>query len=189
MGAQDGFYTLDANGAIDFCNPAMAELLGYDRDELLGVHASEVMAQGQLEYGQRVIQELIDDADRHEMEAVLERVTDGDNDTEAVELTVETADGRRFPAEVHTVFSLPRTGHTTATLASFGMSQSAIGARNGSKSSPVRSPTTCGARSRSARRVSTSTGQRARHTAVHCRKRTGRDGVGHRRPARTGRTR
>jgi PAS domain-containing protein len=28
MGAQDGLYTLDANGTIDFCNPAMAQLLG-----------------------------------------------------------------------------------------------------------------------------------------------------------------
>jgi PAS domain S-box-containing protein len=64
MGAQDGLYTLDANGTIDFCNPAMAHLLGYDREELLGMHASAVMAEGELEYGQRVIQELIDDPDR-----------------------------------------------------------------------------------------------------------------------------
>jgi PAS domain S-box-containing protein len=64
MGAQDGLYTLDANGTIDFCNPAMAQQLGYEREELLGMHASEVMAEGELEYGQRTVQELIEDPDR-----------------------------------------------------------------------------------------------------------------------------
>jgi PAS domain S-box-containing protein len=64
MGTQDGLYTLDANGTIDFCNPAMAEQLGYTREDLLGRHASEVMAEGELEYGQRVVQDLIDDPER-----------------------------------------------------------------------------------------------------------------------------
>lgn len=64
MGAQDGLYTLDSNGTIDFCNPAMAHLLGYKREELRGMHASEVMAEGELERGQHVIQDLIADPDR-----------------------------------------------------------------------------------------------------------------------------
>jgi PAS domain S-box-containing protein len=61
MGSQDGLYTLDANGVIDFCNPAMAETLGYDREELLGMHASEVMAEGELKDGQDCIKKVVND--------------------------------------------------------------------------------------------------------------------------------
>ncbi|MHB9287738.1 PAS domain S-box protein [Halobacteriales archaeon Cl-PHB] len=62
-GANDGLYTLDANGRIDFANPAMAEQLGYTTDEIVGMHAGEVMAEGELEQGQQMIQTLIEDPD------------------------------------------------------------------------------------------------------------------------------
>ena len=59
MGAQDGLYTLDTSGEVTFCNPAAADLLEYDRDEIVGMHGSAFFADGELERGQRIIRELM----------------------------------------------------------------------------------------------------------------------------------
>jgi len=59
--AKDGLYTLDAQGNIDFCNTGFAEMLGYDREELIGWHTSQVLAEGELEWGQSRIKQLLDD--------------------------------------------------------------------------------------------------------------------------------
>jgi len=56
--AQDGLYTLDENGIIDFCNASLAEMLGYEPGEIIGRHASETLAEGELEKGQRTVQHL-----------------------------------------------------------------------------------------------------------------------------------
>lgn len=58
--AQDGLYTLDERGVIDFCNDSFATHLGYEPSELRGRHASTVLAPGELEKGQRTIDWLLE---------------------------------------------------------------------------------------------------------------------------------
>ncbi|MFC7249884.1 PAS domain S-box protein [Halomicroarcula sp. GCM10025324] len=64
--AEDGLYTLDAKGYVDFCNEAFASMLGYEQSELLGTHVSELLAEDQLASGQASIQQLIAESDRQE---------------------------------------------------------------------------------------------------------------------------
>jgi len=66
--AQDGLYTLDHNGVIDFCNESFAANLGYDREELLGEHAAVTLAPGELETGQETVQYLLDNPDEDSTE-------------------------------------------------------------------------------------------------------------------------
>lgn len=66
--AQDGLYTLDHNGVIDFCNESFAANLGYDREELLGEHAAVTLAPGELETGQETVQYLLDNPDEESTE-------------------------------------------------------------------------------------------------------------------------
>jgi len=58
--AQDGLYTLDERGVIDFCNESFAANLGYEPAELCGEHASTVLAPGELSKGQATVEELLD---------------------------------------------------------------------------------------------------------------------------------
>lgn len=64
--AQDGLYTLDADGTVDFCNEAFAAMLGYEPTELLGRHASTLLAPDELSKGQGTIQQLIEDPEQEE---------------------------------------------------------------------------------------------------------------------------
>ncbi|MDS0257834.1 helix-turn-helix domain-containing protein [Haloarcula sp. S1CR25-12] len=57
--AQDGLYTLDERGIIDFCNESFATNLGYEPADLRGEHAEVTLAPGELEKGQRTISELL----------------------------------------------------------------------------------------------------------------------------------
>jgi len=61
--AQDGLYTLNERGIIDFCNESFAANLGYERAELRGEHASTVLAPGELSKGQETIGQLLDTPD------------------------------------------------------------------------------------------------------------------------------
>jgi len=83
--AQDGLYTLDENGVIDFCNESLASMLDYERDELIGRHASVTMAEGQLEKGQRTVQYL--------------QTTDEESTT--VDMTFVDRHGERFEVSIH----------------------------------------------------------------------------------------
>lgn len=84
--AQDGLYTLDERGIIDFCNDSFAEMLGYDRSEaVIGKHAAETLAPGELEKGQETIEELL--------------ATDSDG--MMAELTFVRTDGTEFEASIH----------------------------------------------------------------------------------------
>jgi PAS domain S-box-containing protein len=58
--AQDGLYTLNERGVIDFCNESFAANLGYEPAELRGEHASTVLAPGELSKGQETIEQLLD---------------------------------------------------------------------------------------------------------------------------------
>lgn len=81
----DGLYALDADGRLVYCNDSYAEMLGYDPGELVGRHVSEWMAEGELEAGQAVVEEL---AAAEEGSAVVDH-------------TLVTADGDRIESSVN----------------------------------------------------------------------------------------
>ncbi|WP_254273621.1 PAS domain S-box protein [Haloarcula marina] len=83
--AQDGLYTLDKHGVIDFCNESFAEMLGYEPAELQGRHAAVTLAPGELERGQRTISELLA----------------ADSDETTVDLTFVHRDGTEFEVSIH----------------------------------------------------------------------------------------
>ena len=58
--AQDGLYTLDERGVIDYCNESFAANLGYEPAELCGEHASAVLAPGELSKGQATVETLLE---------------------------------------------------------------------------------------------------------------------------------
>ena len=61
--AHDGLYTTSPAGRIEYCNEAYAEMLGYDHDELVGKSLYEVLAEGSLREGQRLVQRGIENPD------------------------------------------------------------------------------------------------------------------------------
>ena len=83
--AQDGLYTLDERGIIDFCNASFARNLGYAPDELRGEHAETTLAPGELEKGQRPIAELLD----------------SDAESTTVDLTFQRKDGTEREISIH----------------------------------------------------------------------------------------
>lgn len=62
--ARDGLYMIDADARYTYVTERYAEMLGYERSELLGRHASAVMSEGALEEGQKKIGKLLTDSDR-----------------------------------------------------------------------------------------------------------------------------
>lgn len=84
--ASDGLYTLDASGRVVYLNEAFADILGYNQGELFGVHASMVMADGELERGQQLIQELLE-AD--------------DGETDIMDMDMVRKDGTPITVAVH----------------------------------------------------------------------------------------
>lgn len=95
--AQDGLYRLDANGDLVYTNDSWAEMLGYSRGEMLGAHASLAMADGELERGQRLIQQVLDDDDRDSDVMDVEMVTqDGDRLIVSVRFVVLTTEDGEY---------------------------------------------------------------------------------------------
>jgi PAS domain S-box-containing protein len=68
--ARDGIWSLDANNCTELVNPAMARMLGYSREEMLG----------------RPLMEFIPEEDRADIAARLERRRAGEADTHEVRL-------------------------------------------------------------------------------------------------------
>jgi PAS domain S-box-containing protein len=64
----------------------MAETVGYDREEMLGMHAGTVLGTGEYERGQVAVQELVADSGR---------------ESEVLEFSIETADGEELPVAIH----------------------------------------------------------------------------------------
>ena len=83
--AQDGLYTLDERGVIDFCNDSFAKHLGYEPAELRGEHAEKTLAPGELEKGQRTIAELLE----------------SEKDSTTVDLTFQRKDGTEREISIH----------------------------------------------------------------------------------------
>ncbi|WP_265112244.1 PAS domain S-box protein [Halosolutus halophilus] len=81
----DGIYQLDADGRFVAVNDTIVELTGYSREEILGEHASLMLAD--------------DDVSRiqHEIDR---RLTADDRQNEAIEFTAWTADGDTIPCEM-----------------------------------------------------------------------------------------
>ncbi|MHB9287737.1 PAS domain S-box protein [Halobacteriales archaeon Cl-PHB] len=84
--ASDGLYTLDVNGYYRYVNDRFVELTGYDREELLGMHASSLMGKGEFDRGQKHVQKVVADAER---------------ESEVMEMSVETKDGETIPTAIH----------------------------------------------------------------------------------------
>lgn len=77
----DGVYALDADNRFVMVNDAFAEMLGYDREELLGAHASLVVEGNDVEAGDRAHREL----------------RESDRDVISIETELVAADGERIP--------------------------------------------------------------------------------------------
>ncbi|MHB9285564.1 PAS domain S-box protein [Halobacteriales archaeon Cl-PHB] len=84
---RDGLAVIDEKGYLEYVNESLAEMLGYDRETLLGAHASLPMAEGELARGQQFVQQLLDDDER---------------DSIKYELTYRTADGSDIEIGFHT---------------------------------------------------------------------------------------
>ncbi|UPV76888.1 PAS domain S-box protein (plasmid) [Halorussus limi] len=84
---EDGIYVVDKNGYFTLVNGAYAEMLGYDREELLGSHTSLVAENA----------ETLADKIRDDLEA------DG-SETGTYEATLETASGEEIEAEATMAF-------------------------------------------------------------------------------------
>ncbi|RZH67427.1 PAS domain S-box protein [Natrinema altunense] len=75
---EDGIYVLDENDRFSMVNEAYTDLTGYDRDELLGSHASLVADEQVMALAQRIAAE---------------------SDDSTIEASVETKSGTRIPVE------------------------------------------------------------------------------------------
>lgn len=83
----DPVYALDSDGYFTFANDALLDRTGYDRDDLLGEHASKLLPDNDVERGRTFIYRLLAD--------------DGSIQTAKWEMEMKTADSGRIPAENH----------------------------------------------------------------------------------------
>ncbi|WP_336328025.1 PAS domain S-box protein [Halovenus sp. HT40] len=83
----DPVYALDSDGYFTFVNDALLDRTGYDREDLLGEHASKLLTEAGVEQGQSVIWQLL--SEHAEIQ------------TAKWEMKMTTADGDRIPAENH----------------------------------------------------------------------------------------
>lgn len=81
----DPLYMMDNEGHLEFVNEALVEMIGYEEDELLGMHVSMVMAENHVGRGEELIQSLLSSGDRRG----------------TFELDAITKSGERIPAEAH----------------------------------------------------------------------------------------
>ncbi len=92
--AKDGLFILDADGHFDFCNESFAALLGYEKNQLLGAHAAEILSESEFETVRKEILERLETGtDEALIEVVLERV-DGTQVAVVINVTIrETGAG------------------------------------------------------------------------------------------------
>ncbi|MFB6094465.1 MAG: PAS domain S-box protein [Halanaeroarchaeum sp.] len=82
----DPVYTLDSEGYVTFANEALAELTGYDVEQIVGHHVAALLKRDHVERGNRLIRDLLADEER----------TKG-----TFELTLERRDGETLRCENH----------------------------------------------------------------------------------------
>uniref|UniRef100_UPI00373FD8AE PAS domain S-box protein n=1 Tax=Halopiger goleimassiliensis TaxID=1293048 RepID=UPI00373FD8AE len=81
--AGDGMYVLDDQGHFTTVNDALVEMTGYEREALLGEHASILFDEDDIDAARSTIRSLLD----------------RDAATDTVEMTLETKSGQRVPTE------------------------------------------------------------------------------------------
>lgn len=95
----DGLYALDDDGRFVVVNDAYTDLTGYDRDELIGMRASE----------------FIDSSITDDARALQEQIQEGESETATLEATLTTADGDLVPVEARiSLFELDDETHGRA---------------------------------------------------------------------------
>ncbi|WP_310895507.1 PAS domain S-box protein [Haloarcula terrestris] len=95
--AQDGLYTLDERGVIDFCNASFATNLGYEPAELQGEHVATILAPGELSKGQETIEQLLETPDENSTTADLVfRRKDGTERDVSINYTLVHDDGGTY---------------------------------------------------------------------------------------------
>jgi len=95
--ASDGLYMLDADARYEFVTDRYAEMLGYEREELVGRHASSVMSKGALKRGQKAVESLLADPERES--AVVDQVhrrKDGEELQLSIHFTAVTDDAGSY---------------------------------------------------------------------------------------------
>jgi len=86
----DGVYALNENERFTYVNEGLADLTGYDREELVGSHIGLFKGEAAVKLAREAVTEAL-----HE-----QQTGDGDGETE-LDLTIETADGRVVPCQDH----------------------------------------------------------------------------------------
>ena len=71
----DPVYVLDPDGYYTYVNDALVETFGYEREELIGKHASVIIPEPEFERGSELIRELLAEEDRQSVTWELENVT------------------------------------------------------------------------------------------------------------------
>jgi len=82
----DPMYILDANGTITLANEALAEMLGCDRETVVGMHASDFLIDGGYETGSQRLTDIR---------------ADQSTDWSTYEADIATMDGREVPTEIN----------------------------------------------------------------------------------------
>lgn len=93
-------YALDAEGRFTLVTDPLADLLGYDRSELVGRHASVALDDSVIDAGRRTIERLLED----------------DRENAAFETELTTAEGDRVPVEVEVSLLPPEDGEFQGTV-------------------------------------------------------------------------
>jgi len=93
---RDGLAVVDADGRLEYVNQSLADMLGYDRQTLLGSHASLPMAEGELTRGQQYVQQLLDDEERDSIKYELTYLTAEGNEIEVGFHTTLRSDGDEY---------------------------------------------------------------------------------------------
>jgi PAS domain S-box-containing protein len=95
--ARDGLYMLDADARYSFVTEQYANMLGYEREELIGRHASSVMSKGALSKGQKAVESLLSDSERNS--TMLDQVHETSDGTEiqlSIHFTLVTDDAGSY---------------------------------------------------------------------------------------------
>ena len=83
--AQDGLFVLNADWQVEYLNRTYAQLLGFDREELLGTHVAQQLSPGEMQRAQ----------------AATERLIDGEAESAVIDITLQRGDGTEVEASVH----------------------------------------------------------------------------------------
>ena len=87
--AQDGLFVLDPAGVVEYCNRSYAEMLGYEPDEIVGMHVESLLPGDQLEYAQRALEDALKSGASSDIIDIRLENRDGETRETAVHFTVQ----------------------------------------------------------------------------------------------------